>query len=356
MAAIKEVVVFKLGELAATPSAGVNVTRTILDTKAIVGTLQLNDKGITTASPSIGMCVDKSGNIYLSDYDDQVIVKMTEGGKINHLAGTSGTPGNNAALQNVSGTNALFHDPAGMACDNSGNIYVADRSNNQIRVIKDGKVSVFAGNGAQQAGTVDAAANPLQAKFNNPNDVAVDNSGNVYVADIGSGSIRKIWGAQVLTICGGAVGDLQNVRATKQGGANGFFTNLNSIAVDANGNLFTCDSGNRNIKKITPKGWVYLFSGAGTSGKSLGTGDKPAYTCTYQDIGLVRCDKNGNVYVLDGGAVDGAAYTSRLIKLNTFGVPSNIVEFHEAGSEAAAGLASFAVSPAGKLFVAVIHA
>jgi hypothetical protein len=199
---------------------------------------------------------------------------------------------------------------------------------------------------------VDAASNPLQAKFNNPVDVAVDNSGNVFVADIATGAIRKIWGGRVLTICGGASGDLQNVKATNVAGANGFFANLNSICVDANGNIFASDSSNNNIKKITPNGWVYLFSGSGAAGKSLGTGARPAYTCTYQDPFQVRCDRNGNVYVLDAGA--GSPYTSRLIKLNTFGVPSNIVEFHEAGVEAAEGVRAFAVSPAGKVFVAVV--
>lgn len=352
--AIKQVVVFKLGELQATAASAVNVTRVELNDKQIVGTLQLNDKGITTASPTIGMCVDKSGNIYLADSNDSVIVKMTEGGKINHLAGSTGVAGNNAALQNVTGTAARFTTPRGLACDNSGNIYVADRGNNQVRIIRDGKVGVLAGNGAQQSGLVDATSNPLQAKFNAPVDVAVDNSGNVFVADIGTGAIRKIWGGQVLTICGGAAGDLQNVKSTKIAGANGFFNNLNSICVDANGNIFASDSSNNNIKKITPNGWVYLFSGSGSAGKSLGTGARPAYTCTYQDPLYVRCDRNGNVYVLDAGA--GSPATSRLVKLNTFGVPSNIVEFHEAGADAALGVAAFAVSPAGKVFVAVIHA
>jgi len=360
MAAIKEVVVFKLGELAGTAAEGVNITRVKLDAKAIVGKLQLEDKGVSAATPvMLGMCVDKSGNIYLSDYDDHIIVKINESGKINRLAGSSGIASNNRALQNVEGGLARFNAPSGIACDNSGNIYVADRNNNQVRIIKgDGKVGVYAGNGAQQAGTVDASLNPLQSKFNNPIDVAVDNSGTVYVADIGSGSIRRIRGGNVSTICGGGIGDLQNVKACKIAGANGFFTNLTSICVDANGNIFASDSENHNIKKITPNGWVYLFSGSGVDGQTLGTEttatvpSRKAYTCSFSEPLCVRCDRVGNVYVLDYSG----SLTPRLVKLDPNGVPSNIVEFNTAGTEAANGITSLAVSPSGNVYVALASA
>lgn len=374
MAAIREIVVFKMGEIASTTAGAVNVTRAKLDEKAVVGTLQLTtlDSRVSTNS-AFGMTVDKSGNIYISDYSANMIYKMTEGGKINHLAGVGGASGNNGALQKVAGTLAKFYNPCGLACDNSGNIYVADRSNNQIRKITDGYVSVLAGNGAQTAGLVDAASNPLQAQFNNPIDVAVDNAGNVIVADIGTGAIRRITGGNVLTLCGGATGDLQNVKASKIAGSNMFFNNLNSVAVDANGNIFACDSSNRNIKKITPNGWVYLFSGSGANGKSLGSnstasipngftghyaqtlhGTEKAYTCSYQSPFLVRCSRDGYVYVLDGGA-NSNGYTARLTKLTPNGVPANIVEFHEAtGANQAAAVRAFAISPANKLFVAIV--
>jgi sugar lactone lactonase YvrE len=363
MAAIREIVVFNMGEIAATPAAGVNVTKVNLDKKAIIGTLNLTKFDVRVSTNSaFGMTVDKSGNIYISDYAANMVYKMTEGGKINHLAGVGGAAGNNKSLQKVAGTLAKFNGPLGLACDNTGNIYVADRNNNQVRKITDGYVSVLAGNGSQTAGLVDASANPLQAQFNNPIDVAVDNAGNVIVADIGTGAIRRITGGQVLTLCGGASCDLQNVKASKIAGSNMFFSNLNSVTVDANGNIFACDSGNKNIKKITPNGWVYLFSGSGATGKSLGTAAtltvpaKKAYTCSYQDPFLVRCSRDGYVYVLDGGVSSGIGYTSRLVKLTPNGVPSNIVEFHNATAANQSGaVRAFAISPANKLFVAVVH-
>jgi len=353
--AIQEIIVYKIERTnVASTATAVNVTRAYLDSKTVVGTLQLSafDSRVGT-SPSFGMCADKSGNIYISDTAANMIYKMTEGGQINHLAGVGGASGNNSALQNVTASLAKFNAPKGIICSNSGNIYVADSGNNQIRKITDGYVSVFAGNGATTAGLVDASLNPLQAQFSAPVDVAVDNTGNVFVADSANYAIRRITGGRVLNICGGTSGNLQNAKASNIAGVNNFFAGMTSVAVDANGNVFVADSTNLNIKKITPNGWVYLFSGSGASGKSLGTGTKPAYTCSYQNIKQIRFARDGYMYVLDGGA--GSPATSRLVKLTPNGVPSNMIEFVQAGTDAAAGVAAFAISPANKLFVAVVH-
>lgn len=376
MAAIREIVVFNMGELtnaatcagtAGTAYAGVNVTLAELNQKAVVGTIQLTtfDSRVST-NTAFGMCVDKSGNIYISDYTASMVYKMTEGGKINHLAGC-GTAGNNRAYQKVAGTDAKFNGPSGITCDNSGNIYVADKLNNQIRKITDGYVSLLAGNGAGTAGLVDATANPLQSQFSEPLDVAVDNTGNVFVVDSANYAIRKITGGRVLNICGGTqatVGaDLQNVKASNIVGSRNYFNTMTSVAVNANGDLFVSDSALRNIKKITPNGWVYLFSGSEANGKSLGTATtstvaaRKAYTCEYQNPMMVRCARDGYVYVLDGGADTSRTgyYSSRLVKLTPNGVPSNVVEFHDSSAEASQGVRAFAISPANRIFVAVIH-
>jgi sugar lactone lactonase YvrE len=377
MAAIREIVVFNMGEItnagncagtAGTAYAGVNVTLAELNQKAVVGTIQLAafDSRVSDNS-AFGMTVDKSGNIYISDYSANMVYKMTEGGKINHLAGRGGATGNNSSKQKVAGTAALFYNPSGITCDNSGNIYVADKGNNQIRKITDGYVSVLAGNGATASGLVDATANPLQAQFSAPLDVAVDNSGNVFVADSSNYAIRKITGGRVLNICGGTqatVGaDLQNVKASNIVGSRNYFNTMTSIAVNANGDLFVSDSALRNIKKITPNGWVYLFSGSEADGKSLGTAAtstvaaRKAYTCEYNNPTMVRCARDGYVYVLDAGKDTSRTgyYSSRLVKLTPNGVPSNVVEFHDSSAEASQGVRAFAISPANRIFVAVIH-
>ena len=340
-----KVVLFKLGVQAATASAAINVTESGISSKAIAATNALSAKNVESVG---GMCVDNSGNIYVSDDQKHVIVKITESGNVTVVAGLAGTSGNNTALQNVTAANARFNQPKGLACDNSGNIYVADYGNNQIRIIKNGMVSVFAGNGATLSGLVDASANPLQARFSHPSDVAVDASGVVYVADTDNHAVRKIWGATVLTIAGdGSSGDLENVKAT---GAISCFSSPVGIAVDKKGSIFVCDTGNDKIKKITPNGWIYLHSGSGSSGSSLGTGTTKAYTCEYQGPKYIAVDSYGYQYITDV-----AATGSRLVKINPNGIPSNVVDF-TAATTSDPGVLGVAVSPAGKVFVSITTA
>ena len=342
-----KIVIFKLSELQDTAAEAVNVTEAQLTSKAIVANLALAAKSVQSVG---GMCVDRSGNIYVSDDQDHVILKVNESGKINTLAGLAGTSGNNTALQKVAAASARFNQPKGLACDRSGNIYVADYGNNQIRKIaQDGYVSTFAGNGATTSGLVDATLDALQSKFSHPSDVAVDYSGVVYVADTDNNAIRRIWGGNVLTIAGGVSGDGENVRASKITGVNALFNSPGALTVDAKGNIFVADTGNNKIKKITPNGWVYLHSGSGTSGHALGTGTEPAYTCTYTSLRYMDVDTWGYLYVVDR---DTANAYSRLVKVSPFGVASNIVDFHET-TTSYTGVDGVAVSPAGKVFVSI---
>ncbi len=345
--ATKEIVLLKMGVIASSNAAAINITDATLANVVVQNTTALTAKGLTNIG---GMCVDYSGNIYVTDYAQHIILKLTEGGVVTTVAGQRGVSGNNSALQNVkASTAALFNAPKGIACDKSGNLYVADSGNNQIRIINNGLVSVLAGNGARTAGLVDAALNPLQAQFNNPTDVAVDNAGNIFVCDTGNHAIRRITGGSVLNICGGAAGDGENRRATNVAGVNAIFSSPTGVTVDAAGNVFVMDTVNKKIKMITPKGWVYLYSGSGSTGHSLGSGQKPSYNCTYEGFVALRSDRNGNLFLLDSGRT-----TARLIKINRIGVPAVVVDFSQAAS-ADNGLKALAVSPAEKIFVGIIE-
>jgi streptogramin lyase len=340
-----KIVLFKLSEQASTAAAGVNVTENALTNKAIVSNLALANRSVQSVG---GMCTDNSGNVYVSDEEQHVILKVNESGSINTLAGVAGSSGNNSALQNVAPATARFNSPRGMACDNTGNLYVADYGNNQIRKIdSQGRVSVLAGNGATTSGLVDSTSDPLQARFSHPKDVAVDASGVVYVSDTDNHAIRKIYNGQVLTIAGGnSSADAANVRASKY---IPFCSSPVGIAVDKKGNLFICDTGNHQIKKITPNGWVYRHSGSGNVGHSLAlTSTMPSYECTYNTLNYIACDNYGYQYVID---YDSNGY-SRLLKVDPKGVPSVIVDFHEA-TTSYAGIEGVAVSPAAKVFISI---
>jgi hypothetical protein len=240
----------------------------------------------------IGICHDWSGNLYACDNAKHCIVKIEEGGRYTWVAGSkTGVSGNNGTLNDVPAATARFNAPTGIACDRYGTLYVADTSNQQIRVIKNGKVSVLAGS-AGLTGLVDGSGET--ARFNTPTDVAVDRAGVVYVADKNNHAIRKITSnGTVLTIAGnGSAGNKVNFKATTQYAE---FSSPTVLTTDLSGNIYVVDTGNNMIKKITPNGWIYRFSGSGNTGVSLGSGTEPMFNCSYTSIQDIEADQSGNI-------------------------------------------------------------
>ena len=337
---------FKMSQLAATAAAGVEVTNAEVLSQSEAAVIMLENKDCQSVA---GVCTDYSGNTYVADNEQHCIFKISEGGAINIWAGSPGDSGRNGTLQNVATGTARFYAPTGICCDRTGNVYVADTGNNQIRKIDQAqRVSVIAGNGSGTAGLVNGDFGA--AMFNGPQDICVDNSGVLYVADTGNHTIRKIYnGSTVISIAGaGSAADAENIRASNQLNA---FDTPRGIAVDNSGNIYVADTGNRKIKKIIPKGWIYLHSGTGTQGRSLGAsvnGATNAYTCTYDTPRYLNIDSSGNLYIIDVNTTNG----SRLVKLNYDGVPSVVADFNPATtySDFTIGVA---VSPAQKLFVTI---
>ena len=230
----------------------------------------------------IGVAVDGSGNVYVADQDNNRIRKIDVGGNVSTLAG-SGTEG----YANGQGTAARFASPRGVAVDGSGNVYVADTRNNRIRKIDSGgNVTTLAGLGTE--GNADGQG--TGASFYYPSGVAVDGSGNVYVT---SGiRIRKIdVGGNVTTLAGSATG---GGFADGQGTA-ARFGYLNGVAVDGSGNVYVADTSNYKIRKIDLGGNVMTLAGSGIQSYEDGHGPSARF---YNPYG-VAVDGNGNVYVAD---------------------------------------------------------
>jgi sugar lactone lactonase YvrE len=234
-----------------------------------------------------GVAVDSSGNVYVADTYNSTIRKITSTGVVTTLAGTAGSNGS----ADGSGSAARFFYPQGVAVDISGNLYVADTYNNTIRKITSaGVVTTLAGT-AGSTGMTDATGSA--ARFDLPQGVAVDGSGNVYVADTYNHAIRKIAGSGVVTTFAGTAGSNGSVDGT---GSAARFTYPGGVAVDSSGNVYVADSSNHVIRRITSAGVVTTLAGsAGFNGSADGTGSAAQFFYP----GGVTVDTSGNVYVAD---------------------------------------------------------
>jgi hypothetical protein len=172
------------------------------------------------------------------------------------LALFAGDPGQTAGAADGTGSEARFNLPNSVATDSAGNVYVADRFNHTIRKITPaGVVSTLAGT-VGMVGSTDGTG--AAASFNNPAGVATDGAGNVYVADTNNCTIRKITPAGVVSTLAGTSGQT----GTTDGiGAAARFTNPEGVATDGAGNVYVADTDNHTIRKITAAGGVTTVAG-----------------------------------------------------------------------------------------------
>jgi len=196
-----------------------------------------------------------------------VLRKLTSTAVASTFAGTAAAMGSTDGK----GTSARFNRPNAVA-DSNGALLVTDTFNHTIRkVLSDGTVTTFAGTPGA-SGTSDGAG--AVALFNLPAGIAADSSGNVYVADTGNATIRKITSAGVVSTLAG----LGTIAGLKDGtGSDAWFNMPKSLAVDGAGNVFVADTGNATIRKITPAGVVTTLAiNAAASGNSPTITAQPA--------------------------------------------------------------------------------
>jgi len=236
-----------------------------------------------------GVAVDASGNLYVADTNNHVIRKISSVGIVSTFAGKSGQPGST----NGAGAEARFQSPADVAVDANENIYVADTGNLIIRKITPaGVVTAFAGTAGVQGSADGAGAS--EARFDQPHGIAIDATGNVYVADTGNSTIRKIDVNGVVSTLAGEAGKTDSDDGV---GVAAHFFNPQDVAVDADGNVFVADTGNSTVRMIDPAGLVSTY--AGVPGDN-GVTDGASYEARFSyPMGLVV--NGGNIYVSDTG-------------------------------------------------------
>jgi sugar lactone lactonase YvrE len=192
------------------------------------------------------------------------------------------------------GTDARFNGPSSVAVDSEGNAYVADADNQTIRkVTPTGVVTTLAGL-AGHRGSADGSGSA--ARFNYPKSVAVDSAGYVYVADEGDHTIRKVTPMGVVTTLAGLAGTSGSADGT--GSAARFYA-PSGVAVDSMGNVYLADGGNSTIRKVTAAGVVTTLAGRADPGGRPHSADGTGSAARFFHPGGVAADSAGNVYVAD---------------------------------------------------------
>ncbi len=242
-----------------------------------------------------GVAVDRAGNVYITDFGNERVRKVTANGTIVTVAG-NGTFGGSAG-DGGAAVNAEFDYPRGVAVDTAGNLFFADEENNRIReMATDGTIATVAGSGSQ--GYSGDGGLAIAAALYDPSGVAVDAENNIYIADDGNGRIRKIIpNGQITTVAGtgsfGFGGD--GGPATKA-----TFSGPIAVAVDLAGNLYIADAGNGRIRRVALDGTITTVAGTGADSGDLGDGGL-AINARLSAPNGVAVDPAGNLYIADTG-------------------------------------------------------
>ena len=239
-----------------------------------------------------GLAVDDSGNIYVADTANHVVRKVGTDGIISRFAGTgtAGFGGDNAAA-----TSAQLDSPRGVAVDAAGSVYIADTLNARVRKVSGGVITTVAGSGTPGFGG--DGGSPTSAMLNTPTGVAVDSNGNLYISDLNNQRIRKVSGGTITTAAG------TGLQSFGGDGGNAIDAQLNlpqGVAVDRSGNLYIADTGNNRVRLVTPAGTITTIGGNGQVGHG-GDGGRATSAQIGNPTGIA-VDAAGSVYVSDGGA------------------------------------------------------
>ena len=238
-----------------------------------------------------GVAVDSAGNLYIADTYNSRVRKVTNG-VITTVAG-NGTQ--SFSGDNGSATSAQLYNPHGVAAGPDGSLYIADSSNNRIRKVANGAITTVVGNGT--AGFSGDNGPAASAQLSDPEGVAVDSAGNLYIADTGDNRIRKVTNGVIVTVagtgwCGFTLGD-NGPAASAQ------LCSPKGVAVDSAGNLYIADTFDQLIRKVS-NGVITTVAGTGTHGPSSGDNSPATSASLFSPTG-VAVDSAGNLYIADTG-------------------------------------------------------
>lgn len=254
------------------------------------------DTSVASFNKPFGICIDMVGNLFVADAYNHVIRKISISGQVSTYAGSG-----MAGYLDGEASQAKFNQPINICFDPEGNMYVSDFLNQRIRKISNtGMVSTLAGTG--QAGLLDGLA--MEAQFNYPRGICLDDTGNIYIGDSWNHRIRKIsangfvstWAGGGNSIGVQSVGDYVDGSDTSAR----FYTPC-ELSIDGENNIFVADAYNHRIRMIDPARMVTTIAGSGASGpNSGGFLNGSALEARFNTPTAVFIANDGNIYVGDG--------------------------------------------------------
>ena len=235
-----------------------------------------------------GVAVDAQGNVYATDFGNNIVIRISPNGVLTVVAGNgiAGFSGDGG-----SATSASLNQPQGVAVDSAGNLYIADEHNNRIREVTGGTITTIAGNGSEGFSGDGGPATSASLAF--PCGVAVDSAGNLYIADFENSRIRKVSGGAITTIAGNGTQGFSGDGGPATSASLAFPA---GVAVDSAGNLYIADSDNNRIRKVTG-GTIATVAG---NGNAYFSGDGgPATSASLRYPEGIAVDSAGNLYIAD---------------------------------------------------------
>ena len=274
----------------------------IINTLAGTGVASSTGDGGAATSATIrtpaGLALNAGGDVFFAEELTHRVRKITVStGGISTVAGTgtASALGTNANGDGGAATSATLNAPMGVAIDSAGDLFIADRSNHKIRKVTGTTMSTIAGTGSTFGSAADGSP-ATGVALNSPQGVMVDGSGNVYIASTGQKTVRRVTGTAITTIAG-----ILNAGSFSGYGGNAASANLNDpvgVALDGSGNLFIADSLNQRVRKVTGT-TITTYAGNGST-TFYGDGG-PATGAIFINPAAVAFDALGNMYIADRG-------------------------------------------------------
>ncbi|MBS1858994.1 MAG: hypothetical protein JST11_26715 [Acidobacteria bacterium] len=240
-----------------------------------------------------GIAVDAAGNVYFSDGQNQVVRKIDTAGIVTTIAGnnTAGFSGDGGPA-----TKAQLFYPTGLALDTSGNLYIADSSNNRVRRVDPaGTITTYAGNG-----DVSYEGDGVQATttgVDRPYGLAIDRTGNLYISETSQSRVRRVDPTGIITTVAGQTKKTNGYTGDGGPATAATLSGPLGLAVDASGNLYIADNSNGRIRKVDAAGIITTYAGI-TGNASTPIGDGGPATSAYLGVPKdVALDSAGNLYI-----------------------------------------------------------